>query len=71
MITEQTVSRYGIVALIIMVTLLVLVVFDLVPQSMYVPFFIIATAAFVIRIVLRMLLARQKRSHDSDEEPGS
>jgi hypothetical protein len=55
-----------------MALMLVLVVAKVVPPRMYSPLFYAAAALFVIRIVLRIVLARQKKKEAelSGEEKG-
>ncbi len=69
MISAKTVSMTGVISIIIMAVLLALIVFEQVPRTLYVPFFIVALALFVIRIVLRVLLARQQRRQRAAQPP--
>ncbi len=69
MISAKTVSIAGVISILIMAVLLALIVFEQVPRSLYVPFFIIAAVLFVIRIVLRILLARQQRKERAATPP--
>jgi hypothetical protein len=69
MISAKTVNIYGFVSIAVMAVLLALIVFEQVSRSMYLPFFIIAAVLFAIRIVLRVLLARQKRKERAAHPP--
>ncbi len=66
MITPRWVSIYGYVFLVIVVAMLVLVWFRLVPQSMFVPLFLIALVLYMVRITLRLLLERQRRLQEKE-----
>jgi len=61
MLNPRIVTIYGYASIFSMLVLLVLVWFKLVPESMYLPVFLIAAALFAIRIVLRIMLLRQER----------
>ncbi len=69
MITAKTVEKYGYVSLAIMILLLILVWLKQVPDTLIVPLFLFAVALFVGRIVLRIIVARQKRSGPMDGSP--
>jgi hypothetical protein len=69
MISARTVNIYGFVSIAVMAVLLALIVFEQVSRSMYVPFFIVAAVLFAIRIVLRVLLARQQRKARAVQSP--
>ena len=60
-LTSKTVNNFGYVSVVIMLTLLVLVWFRLVPDSFTIPFFVIALVLFVVRLVLRIRLAKLER----------
>jgi Flp pilus assembly protein TadB len=72
MINPRGVNIYGFIAIGAMALMLVLVVAKVVPPRMYSPLFYAAAALFVIRIVLRIALARQKKKEAelSGEEKG-
>ena len=69
MITEQTATRFGIAAIVLMVALLVLVGFHVVPPSWELPLFIAAVALFAARLVVRTMLARRRRQAIPPSEP--
>jgi len=68
MLTPRWVNVYGYVFLVIVVAMLVLVWFKLVPQSMYVPLFLVALTLYLIRITLRLMLERQRRLQEREKE---
>lgn len=67
MITPRWVSIYGYVFLVVVVAMLVLVWFKLVPESMFVPLFLVALVLYLIRITLRLLLDRQRRLQEREK----
>jgi len=67
MLNPRTVNAYGFVAIGAMTIMLVLVVAKIVPPRMYTLLFYVAAALFAVRIVLRVVLARQQKK---GEEPG-
>lgn len=67
MITPRWVNIYGYVFLVIVVAMLVLVWFRIVPQSMFVPLFLIALVLYMVRITLRLLLERQRRLQEKEK----
>ena len=71
MLNRRMVDIYGYVAIVLMLTMLTLVAAKLVPVRLYMPFFYATAALFVIRVVLRMVLARQTaaRKDGKPEEP--
>lgn len=71
MITPRWVNIYGYVFLAIVLVLLVLVWFQLVPASMYVPLFLVALVLYMIRITLRLLLERQRRLEERQKMAGA
>lgn len=60
-LTPRTVSIFGYVSLAVMVTLLLLLWLHIVPDTMAVPFFVIAVVLFLTRIVIRFIVARRER----------
>ncbi len=68
MISPKTVAIYGYVAIAVMVVMLALIWFEKVPQSMYMTFFLIAAALFLIRVTLRLVIARQERVLKAERE---
>jgi Flp pilus assembly protein TadB len=61
MITRRGVALYGYVALAVMAAMLVLIWYKLVPPSWYWTLFGIALVLFLLRVTLRLLLARRQR----------
>jgi hypothetical protein len=70
MLTPRFVNLYGYVFLGIVVAMLALVWFRLVPQSVYVPLFLVALVLYGIRIAMRLLLERQRRLQERDKKQG-
>ena len=72
MINPRAVNVYGFIAIGAMTLMLVLVVAKVVPPRMYSALFYTAAALFAIRIILRIVLARQKKKEAelSGEEKG-
>lgn len=68
-ITHKVANTYGYVAIALMVALLVLVLLRAVPQSWHMPLFGVALALYLVRITLRLLLARQARLEQQGKEP--
>jgi hypothetical protein len=60
MLNPRTVNIYGYISIGVMTLMLVLMLARLVPSSMYMALFLIAAALFMIRITLRLVLARQQ-----------
>jgi hypothetical protein len=67
MLSQRTVNAYGFVAIAIMGAMLILMWTGLVPKSMFMPMCLIAAALFLIRITMRLILARQARA-DAEEK---
>jgi hypothetical protein len=61
MLKARTVNIYGFIAIGIMLLMLVLIWAQLVPRSMYISMFLVAVALFLIRVTMRLVLARQAR----------
>jgi hypothetical protein len=59
--TQRGLNIYGYVSVTVMLVLLLLVVFKQVPVSWYRGLFLIALVLFLIRITLRLVVARQAR----------
>ncbi len=68
-ITHKVANTYGYVAIALMVALLVLVLLRAVPQSWHMPLFGVALALYLVRITLRLILARQARLEQQGKEP--
>ncbi|MEO8168050.1 MAG: hypothetical protein ABI623_07380, partial [bacterium] len=60
-LTTTTVNNFGYISITIMMALLLLLWFKVVPGTFTIPFFIIALALFIARIVMRIKLARMER----------
>jgi len=61
MLNARAVNIYGTVAIGAMLLMLLLVRMRVVPPRLYFPLFYVAVALFAIRIVLRVMLARQEK----------
>lgn len=68
MLNPRVINIYGYVFLAIVVVMLALVWFQLVPQTMYVPLFLVALTLYLIRITLRLLLERQRRMQERESK---
>ena len=75
MLTQRTVNIVGLAIIVVMAVLLVLVWQQLVPQNWYWFIFAIALLLFLIRVTLRLVLARQERlareERQAERESGS
>jgi hypothetical protein len=60
-ITLKAANIYGYVAIVAMTVLLVLAYFEIVPRAWQWPLFGVAVALYLVRITLRLVLARQDR----------
>jgi len=77
MLNPRLVDIYGYVAVAAMAVMLLLIVTKAVPQRMVMPMFYVAAALFAVRIVLRVIQARQramqgdqaKKESKPEEEP--
>ncbi|MCZ6775641.1 MAG: hypothetical protein O7D34_04185 [Ignavibacteria bacterium] len=67
LITHKAVNTYGYISISVMLVLLVLVWFEVVPKSLYIPLFLVAAALFGGRLVLRVLLVRQLRRKNEEQ----
>ena len=61
MLSPRAVNVYGFIAIGVMTLMLVLVVAKVVPPRMYSALFYAAAGLFAVRIILRIVLARQQR----------
>ena len=68
MLNRRIVDIYGYVAIVLMLGMLTLVAAKIVPVRMYMPLFYATAALFVIRVVLRMVLARQNAARTREKE---
>jgi energy-coupling factor transporter transmembrane protein EcfT len=72
MLTQRTVNVVGLAIIALMAVLLVMVWFQFVPRSWYWTIFAVALVLFLIRITLRLVLARQERlDREAQENAGS
>lgn len=71
MITQRTVNAVGLAIVVLMAVLLILVWQNLVPQSWYWPIFAIAAVLFLLRVMLRLMLARQQRLEAEQKARGT
>ena len=60
-LTSKTINNFGYVSITIMMALLLLLWFRIVPDSFTIPFFVIAAALFIVRLVLRIRLIKLER----------
>lgn len=60
-ITPNIANTYGYISIAIMMVLLIAVLFELVPRSWYYPLFAVALTLYMIRLTMRLVLARQAR----------
>lgn len=72
-ITPKLANTYGYISIGAMVLLLIAVLLELVPRSWYYPLFAVALTLYMIRITMRLVLARQARlekkaRQETDEE---
>ncbi len=68
MISYKTVNIYGFVSIGIMLLMLLLIWAKRVPQEYYLTLFLVALALFLIRIALRLILARQQRLYKEGQD---
>ena len=68
MLTPRAVNIYGFIAIGAMTIMLVLVLAKLVPPATAMILFYIAAALFVVRIGLRVALARQQKKEEGDAQ---
>ncbi|CAG0990268.1 hypothetical protein ANRL2_03135 [Anaerolineae bacterium] len=67
-ITHKAANTYGYIAIALMFALLVMVLLKAVPQSWHMPLFAVALALYLVRITLRLLLARQARMEQQGQQ---
>jgi hypothetical protein len=60
-ITHKAANTYGYISIAVMLVLLVLVLLQAVPKAWHMPLFGVALALYLVRITLRLILARQPR----------
>ncbi len=67
-ITTKAANTYGYIAIALMAVLLVLVILKLVPQYLNWWLFAVALALYLVRITLRLVLARQARIEEQGKD---
>ncbi len=65
-VTTRGVNIYGFIAIVVMLVMVAMVLFQWVPRIWHWRLFAIALTLFSIRIALRLALARQKRIDDEE-----
>jgi hypothetical protein len=60
-ISERAFTIYSFASIGLMLLLLVLLWFDAVDRSLYIPLFLGAIALFVVRMILRIVIARRRQ----------
>jgi hypothetical protein len=60
-ITHSIANTYGYISIAFMVVLLIAVYFELVPRFWYYPLFAVALTLYMIRLTMRLVLAREAR----------
>jgi hypothetical protein len=63
----KIVTIYGFASIGVMLVMLTLMWFKIVPQSYYLPFFFIALALLISRIILRLIMTRQEKRSRATE----
>lgn len=67
-ITHKVANTYGYIAIGVMVALLVMVLLKAVPQSWHMPLFGVALVLYLVRITLRLIMARQARMEQQGQD---
>jgi Flp pilus assembly protein TadB len=65
-VTTRGVNIYGFIAIVVMLVMVAIVLFQWLPRIWHWRLFAIALTLFSIRIALRLALARQKRLDDEE-----
>ncbi|MBP1691827.1 MAG: hypothetical protein H6Q32_1179 [Bacteroidetes bacterium] len=60
-ITPGVANTYGWFSIAVMVVLFILVLMDIVPRTWYYPLLGVAVALYMVRVTMRLILARQAR----------
>lgn len=60
-ISLRTITLFGYISITLMLVMLGLLVFQVVPSSWAIPFFLIALALYAARLAIRIRLARRER----------
>jgi hypothetical protein len=68
MLNKKTVDLYGIISITVMLVLLLLLWLQIVPRTLSLPVLLVALALFLMRITMRLILARQERQARKTEE---
>jgi FlaA1/EpsC-like NDP-sugar epimerase len=66
-LTRKFLNIYGIIGVVVMAVMLILVIFELVPTSSFLPLFFVAFAIWASRLMMRVILARKERREASDD----
>ncbi len=67
-ITPKTANTYGYISIAVMLILALLILFEQVPRSWYYPLFAVAVTLYMIRISMRLILARDERIRKKEQE---
>jgi uncharacterized membrane protein YfcA len=67
-VTTRGVNLYGFIAIALMLVMIAMVFFQWVPREWHFRLFAVALTLFMIRIALRMVLARQQRLENEAKE---
>ena len=60
-LTTKAVNTYGYVSIALMLLMVVVILMQWVPRSWFYPLFAVAVTLYMIRITMRLILARQER----------
>ena len=60
-LTPKAVNTYGYVSIALMLLMVVVILMQWVPRSWFYPLFAVAVTLYMIRITMRLVLARQER----------
>ena len=60
-LTPKAVNTYGYVSIALMLFMVVVILMQWVPRSWFYPLFAVAVTLYMIRITMRLVLARQER----------
>jgi hypothetical protein len=73
-LTPKAVNTYGYVSIALMLVMVVVILMQWVPRSWFYPLFAVAVTLYMIRITMRLILARQERvareAHNSQTASG-
>lgn len=60
-LTPKAVNTYGYVSIALMLLMVVVILLQWVPRSWFYPLFAVAVTLYMVRITMRLVLARQER----------